>query len=494
MNPIIQALYSGHTIKKVLDYLAKSNPALASKISMAATYGYPLEKILKHIMQGGKSSSPSLPDASAQDLSLYDKMQYNLPKEMGMIARGAGYAAAGLGLAYGLDQFNNQQPTQQQPTPVPLPQQQAVPIPQQQPIPVPLPQQQATPIPIPQQQAVPLPQQHATQQQAAPIQRSQQQAIPQVQQQAMPPVQQQAPIQIPTANIFDSLIKGVDLNSLSPERQKRLNFLKTVSNNLQSKGLTENDRAFNSVKKKIKEILSKPETFGERELERLKTQYPDTDKSNLIKKGVDVVAPNGIIGKIKSLSGNNILIETDGMIQKFKANQVYTPPIPVKELDELYTDLISGIEKKTGQQVSRSVNFAGFDPKNNALAFQPNSGGLYIYENIDEKRKNKLTELLKRKTSGESFIGAWEEGTDSPIGSQMSALIKEIQKERGGKENEYSFKFDTVYDAIEPAKIEKAKKLRIQEILQLKQKKETKVKKLEKLGLSPEKIKELFNE
>ena len=40
----------------------------------------------------------------------------------------------------------------------------------------------------------------------------------------------------------------------------------------------------------------------------------------------------------------------------------------------------------------------------------------------------------------------------------MYQLIKKLQSERGGKGNEYKNRYETVYDALEPAKIASKRK------------------------------------
>jgi len=105
------------------------------------------------------------------------------------------------------------------------------------------------------------------------------------------------------------------------------------------------------------------------------------------------------------------------------------------------------------------TSWAGYDPKKNSLAFMPHGGGIYIYEDITPEDASLLTSVLNtRKTSGENFIGAWKAGSKSPIGAAMSALIKKLQSERGGKGNEYSGKFETLYNYLEPAIQAKKKK------------------------------------
>ncbi len=76
-----------------------------------------------------------------------------------------------------------------------------------------------------------------------------------------------------------------------------------------------------------------------------------------------------------------------------------------------------------------------------------------MYDDISPEDIEALTNLLtQRKSTGDNFIGRWEAGTESPIGAAMYQLIKKLQSERGGKGNEYKNRFETIYDALEPAK------------------------------------------
>lgn len=168
--------------------------------------------------------------------------------------------------------------------------------------------------------------------------------------------------------------------------------------------------------------------------------------------GSEVITKDGKLGKIEKISGNTVQIRTDDGIKGKKLDEIIDSPIPEKDLADLYNELLSGIHKETGQEISRNVMWAGYDPKNRELLYQPHGGASYIYDNISEEIANELTSLLtKRKTTGENYIGGWEKGTTSPIGAAMSALIKKLQSERG-KGQEYSRRFETLYDAIEPAR------------------------------------------
>lgn len=171
-------------------------------------------------------------------------------------------------------------------------------------------------------------------------------------------------------------------------------------------------------------------------------------------KGSTVALPTGEIGEITDIRQGIATVNAQGKEYRRKVEDLIEPPMPEKDLADLYKDVLKGIEGKTGQEVSRMVSWAGYDPKTNELAFVPHTGALYVYDNISPEDSARLTDILtQRKTTGENFIGAWEAGSDSPIGAGMSQLIQKLQKERGGKGNEYKGKFEKIYDALEPAKL-----------------------------------------
>lgn len=192
-------------------------------------------------------------------------------------------------------------------------------------------------------------------------------------------------------------------------------------------------------------------------------RHPEIKEGNKLEKGSLVATPSGNFGNIESVRDKEALVkDDDGKLHKVSKEDLIESPLLEKDLAELHEDLIRGIEKETGEEVSRNVNWAGYDPTNNSLAYLPHSGALYIYNDISPEDASNLTNILtKRKSSGENFIGAWKEGTKSPIGASMYQLIRRLQEERGGKGSEYAQKFPTVYSALEPAiKAAKLKKKR----------------------------------
>lgn len=173
-----------------------------------------------------------------------------------------------------------------------------------------------------------------------------------------------------------------------------------------------------------------------------------------------VALPDGTIGEIGNIRQGIAEVNTEAGLKRRKLGELIESPLPEKDLADLHDELLKGIESKTGEEISRMVSFAGYDPKTNELAFLPHMGALYVYDNISPEDAKQLTSILsKRKTSGENFMGAWTKDTKSPIGAEMSKLIQKLQKERGGKGSEYKGKYEKIYDAIEPAKVEAKEKL-----------------------------------
>jgi hypothetical protein len=172
-----------------------------------------------------------------------------------------------------------------------------------------------------------------------------------------------------------------------------------------------------------------------------------------IQKKETVATPKGI-GQVKELRNGNALVEVNGKLHKISEEELVQSPLAEKDLADLYNDVIQGIEKETGQAVSRNVDWAGYDPETNELAYRPHgSEKLYVYGDISSDDIDALTNFLtQRKSTGRNFIGAWTAGSTSPIGAAMYQLIKKLQSERGGKGNEYKNRYETIYEALEPAK------------------------------------------
>ena len=171
-----------------------------------------------------------------------------------------------------------------------------------------------------------------------------------------------------------------------------------------------------------------------------------------IQKGDLVATRGGFFGSIKDTRNGKALVDVAGRVHQIATGDLISSPLPEKDLADLYDDVIQGIEKETGEEVSRNVELAGYNPSTNNLLYIPHGGAAYVYSNISPEDAKNLTNVLQqRKTTGENYIGAWFAGTKSPIGHEMSNLVRKLQSERGGKGNEYEEKFETIYRALEPA-------------------------------------------
>ena len=202
----------------------------------------------------------------------------------------------------------------------------------------------------------------------------------------------------------------------------------------------------------VKDIYDAYKAPMKAEESKVSTSVPTEKIENVpIEKGNLVSSPKGVGEVVASRNGKSI-IEVDGKKIQVDDEELEQPPLPEKDLADLYDDLIKGIEGETEEDVSRMVQWAGYNPESNTLNFLPHTGDLYTYDNISEEDAALLTDILSvRKTSGSNFIGAWKKDSKSPIGAALSKLIRKLQSERGGKGNEYSAKHGTIYSAYEPA-------------------------------------------
>lgn len=470
MPPILTALSSGISAKKILEYLMRKSPELAPRITKALASGLSAEKIigffskeknfdkLRQSIQQEYSlennANPMVQGENIRSKNLAPDMASNLQRNVpGMVGTGLSALGTGMALNHALPNLLKtpmQGKTEKTPeTPLQPPVNPAN-IPQQA-------QQNQAPSAMP----------------SAPISPS------------SPPVQPEVnntPIKAPDVrSILDKygLSQHVDklsernkdpkqiaavLYSRFPKEMKQFqdeagkhmedaigDYLASSQNALKPTELVENPQI--SPKN-----AQNPSLNEKKSLKVDESSYNAPEEKPIAKSDI-VASPQGV-GEVKEVRGGEAVIDVDGKLHKVKEDELIPSPIPEKDLATLYDDMIQGIEKETGQQVSRNVEWAGYDPKSNELAYKPHqSGRLYVYDDISPEDVELLTNFLtKRKSTGENFIGAWQAGTESPIGAAMYQLIKKLQAERGGKGNEYKNRYETIYDALEPAKEAKKRK------------------------------------
>lgn len=186
---------------------------------------------------------------------------------------------------------------------------------------------------------------------------------------------------------------------------------------------------------------------------------PETTQKPM--KGAIVETPDGI-GEVREIRNGKALVEVDGKMRKLLEEELMNPGLPQKDLADLHEELIEGIRQQTGKEVSRHVEWAGYDPEHKELVYRPWGDKEYVYDNIDPEDVEMLTNLLtQRKTTGENYIGSWEAGTESPIGAAMHALITKVRNKakESGQEKAHKRRYEAVYSAYEPAqKASKQKK------------------------------------
>jgi hypothetical protein len=258
----------------------------------------------------------------------------------------------------------------------------------------------------------------------------------------MPAIPQQ-----PRQSLFSQLTQGIDINALPESQQRQLHFFNIIADKLEAEGKGLDDPALKRVGEKIKAVLKD------------KSGVLTEEASRGISKESLVSTPQGV-GEVKAVNNGKAIVEVNGKAVKIDEKDIQPPPIPENDLADLHTELISGIEKQTGKQVSRNVNWAGYDPDAKELLYRPWNGDSYTYTDIEPEDVEMLTSFLtQRKTTGENFIGAWEQDTESPIGAARHKLIMKLKEKAKAKgEKEYTRKYQTVYSAYEPA--EKAAKLK----------------------------------
>lgn len=453
MNPILQAINSGYSSEQVIEFISKAIPKLVPQINKAVSQGYGIKQILGFL---AKSSPQDTRGLSQPQIQRRNRDADNQLAKNGLMAIGGGLGsyAARSALSRALPQ--SLAPIVQSPENATL-----------------------TPNSVSATGNVNISPQTQTPTQT-PVLNNQ-------------TISQQPPLDLSKANIsqptniqqpklFDT---NIIKNGLAYRRQidaliksgngpeeieaylKKFNpgFIKTIEK--EGKGPFK-DIVAQYMQEQLRDEAMQPEgSIPNAKTSPIQQEQPQLQKSEQLQEPIEqpkaeaestkieknsiVSSPNGI-GEVKEIRNGQAIIDVDSKLYKVKEEDIETSPIPEKDLADLYDDLIKGIESEIGEDVSRMVQWAGYNPETNTLQFLPHSGKLYKYGNISPEDAALLTDILStRKTTGSNFIGAWKAGSKSPIGAALSKLIRKLQSERGGKGQEYEETHEPIYSAYEPA-------------------------------------------
>lgn len=475
MNPIFQALGQGYNAQQILKYISQAIPGMAKSIAKATGSGYSSKQILgflsKNFETEDRTGMSESQRHAANKRSDAERTKYGLTMAATAVAAPIAASVAGNALSRALPvsplPSGGQSPHTNNPI-FPggnnsnMPTGAQIPIsPQQK-----LPQGISSSLPIPSSPSPP-PASGLPNNISQPSQIQQSKGNISSVLNGKPGVQSKIDDLISSGNNHPTAIAGY-FKKFHPTEVKRLekesgstieevisDYLSTKQTSVANDNIeTINPGPVNTpieqenqsvLPQEIAEILENPEELTESE--------PKIEKNSI------VASPIGM-GEIKEIRNGKAIIEVDGKKHQVSEDDLISSPLAEKDLADLYDELITGIESKTGQQVSRNVEWAGYDPINNELIYKPHgSKKVYTYEDIPENEVEVLTNFLtQRKSTGQNFIGAWQAGTESPIGAAMYQLIKRLQEQRGGKGKEYRNRFETIYDALEPAKEEARKR------------------------------------
>lgn len=432
---IASAVTKGFTAKSILNHLIRQFPQYSNQINNALAMGYTADMVLKHLTKG-RGSNPENTDEFLTESEKTDKIDKDRKRKQA-IALGTTAAAAGLGLSAmgGLAQTGagsvlSPDKTPQSSTTSPSPGSPINPPPQvpQSPGQMAAPQT-PTPGPMIGQQM-----QQGVQQ---PIDQAMQETSPQQIAGAAQAIQPQQPGQnLPS--VFDELIKGVDVQSLSPDKVKQLQFLKTISDKLQQEGKPITDPGFKKLAEKVKNVVQgKPGTIIEET-----ARIAGAGQQNQMSKGSSVITPSGEIAQIEDLPGKTAKVSVDGKKQVFESDDLVPVPDNHEEIGNLYQQLIDKIPEGDKSRVYDAI---GYDPERNAIKYTYHDGKTYIIDDVPEDIAREIANSgFMAKTSGGNYMGFYYKGNPS-IGAGMSVLINDLQKQRGGKGKEYSYKFEELY-------------------------------------------------
>ncbi len=432
MNPLLTALGSGMSAKKILEYLARRIPALSPKIAKALAGGITAEKLVNYFSKD--ENLEQIRNSNEKDYSLQNNanplvqaqnvrsqnlgtdmasgLQRAIPKAIG--------TAAQVGGAYALSR--------------------AIPKMLQSP---------EAPNSLPQA-----------------IQTENQRQTPLNQPTSQPPEPINLPNTIPQATQIpqpEGIINPKDFLD-------KLGVTQKVDAMLQAKNNPEAIAAALSIDKTGKKVVGQidPELTGaidaysklpknEPELEQQAIPAPILQPEPLvpepeakieepikpIMKDQTVSSPEGI-GEVKEIRGDNALIEIDGKLKK----------VPVEDLEEEPEDVIETVQSLLKiPEVDRSsiVSLFTYDPSDKEMYIQFHNGETYKYLDVDPEKVFKIANKMGIPVSeGRNIFGAWSPEDKKSLGA---TLIKEIindakykKSKKGESENPNYRQLETLYD------------------------------------------------
>lgn len=442
---IANALMAGYSIAQALGFLTNNFPNIGKRIKDAQKLGYDVNQIIKTFSnmsiddlesfensQEIKTKNPWIDsDKVQQERSASSQIKKNLPKIAGLVA--APLAAYGVyrALKGGFPSPPSQNIPQlpggmppgpnspgvtvlNTPTSPPMPGSPVNPppvVPQS-------PGQMATP-------ATPMPQgitpgQQIQQNVQAPLNS----ALNAVGGEQISQASQAIPDQpiTPPIPLFEQLMNGVDIESLDEGTQQQLRFLSMISDQLESQGKTLDDVQFKNLKKKIDKLL---EGKGGVVLEEVSRRLPKPEiNPTTIEKSSIVSTPSGV-GEVKSISGDNAIVDIDGKAHKIKSSEIEPSIFTDDDVADAYDHIIKVIPEA---HRSGFIQWAGYDEDRNVLGFIPRGGKYEELHNITPEEAKMIKEGKGvARTSGENKEGLWVTGEDTR-GGVISQIIWDRKK------------------------------------------------------------------
>lgn len=446
MSFILQAINAGYSAKNIIDFLAKTAPSIANAAKQATNAGYSDDDIINYLDQvfSNPKTRQRMTQAKLETTLQRKKLekQQASKEELKKTAIGLATNLASFGLA---NLLSPQQPSQKIPgtpstSPTGMPQ---IPSTGPQPGPTVGPQ---------------IPSTQAQQQQQQPI-------IPNI---PGAPTPEEKPLSI------ESLRKQFEKGYGQKEEGKILSAAKKmIANPDQSSGMTKdqvksiftlNDEEADATLKifhdATKGLYLKPETailpkqqvaeqpisnISRKALGEFKGEetFPKIDVSR-VKKGEQVITPDGNFGDIQGISGDGVLVNVEGKVKKLKLEDLKGTPEFIKEAKII-------IDPTNVEEASKSAALSYvFHPPNKSrvsIVFGP-GGAVYSYRRKDGKPisddvLNRLKEgMTMPVTTGDTYMGAWDaKSADSrgTVATREIAALAQPEDEKDDPSKEYIF-------------------------------------------------------
>jgi hypothetical protein len=394
MNPILEALKAGKDPYKILEFIKKFNPNLATQITAAQMAGKGIEKILSYLAQFGGNLKGDLKSYKGPVGNEFKQSTYGVAPEIPAMAK-TGLAVAALAGGYALSRGLTRAAGAIRPSEI-LPAQQEI---------------ASAPRGLPNQaikKSLPFIQEEPVATQEVPTEPT-----------------PQMPIEAP--KVIDLPLRIKDRVDAMLASNNPPDIIAGTIRKVIPKDVKEFEKAGVSLDQAIVDYISQVPKQAEQKIKPRQMQAAAPESAEISQEPQIatrlVSLPGNQIGEVQEIKDNIARIVIDGKEKRFNVDDLIESP---KEAAEVALELIKSFTPEQERSAHHALSM--YDEDTNSAYFLFHDGSGYRVDDITPEEYERLsTEVDAARTSGKTKIGAWATGAGSR-GAAYQSIVKDLKK------------------------------------------------------------------